>query len=39
MCIIDRTQGWSCQDIADAIGDGRRPTGMSTDQEIVYDFD
>src|SRR6478752_3962433 len=26
------------KDIADAIGDGRRPTGMSTDQEIVYDF-
>jgi 4-carboxymuconolactone decarboxylase len=26
------------KDIADAIGDGRRPTGMSTDEEIVYDF-
>jgi 4-carboxymuconolactone decarboxylase len=24
--------------IADAIADGRRPTGMSTDEEIVYDF-
>src|SRR5215469_4782962 len=23
---------------ADAIGDGRRPTGMSVDEEIVYDF-
>jgi 4-carboxymuconolactone decarboxylase len=26
------------KDIADAIADGRRPTGMSTDEEIVYDF-
>jgi 4-carboxymuconolactone decarboxylase len=26
------------KDIADAIGDGRRPAGMSTDEEIVYDF-
>ena len=26
------------KDIADAIGDGRRPTGMSADEEIVYDF-
>jgi len=25
-------------DIADAIADGRRPTGMSADEEIVYDF-
>jgi 4-carboxymuconolactone decarboxylase len=25
-------------DIADAIADGRRPTGMSEDEEIVYDF-
>ena len=25
-------------DIADAIADGRRPTGMNTDEEIVYDF-
>lgn len=25
-------------DIADAIADGRRPTGMSDDEEIVYDF-
>jgi 4-carboxymuconolactone decarboxylase len=25
-------------DIADAIGDGRRPTGMSDDEEIVYEF-
>jgi 4-carboxymuconolactone decarboxylase len=26
------------KDIADAIGDGRRPTGMSEDEEIIYDF-
>ena len=26
------------KDTADAIGDGRRPTGMSADEEIVYDF-
>ena len=26
------------KDIADAIADGRRPNGMSTDEEIVYDF-
>src|SRR5438105_2938251 len=26
------------KEIADAIGDGRRPTGMSADEEIVYDF-
>ncbi len=26
------------QDIADAVADGRRPAGMSPDQEIVYDF-
>jgi 4-carboxymuconolactone decarboxylase len=26
------------KDIADAIADGRRPAGMSADQEIVYDF-
>jgi 4-carboxymuconolactone decarboxylase len=26
------------KDIADAIADGRRPAGMSTDEEIVYDF-
>ncbi len=26
------------QDIADAIADGRRPVGMSADQEIVYDY-
>jgi 4-carboxymuconolactone decarboxylase len=26
------------KDIADAIGDGRRPTGMSADEEIVYEF-
>jgi 4-carboxymuconolactone decarboxylase len=26
------------KDIADAIADGRRPTGMSADEEIVYDF-
>jgi 4-carboxymuconolactone decarboxylase len=26
------------KNIADAIGDGRRPTGMSADEEIVYDF-
>src|ERR1035438_8187860 len=25
-------------DIADAVGDGRRPVGMSDDEEIVYDF-
>lgn len=25
-------------EIADAIADGRRPTGMSDDEEIVYDF-
>jgi len=25
-------------DIADAIADGRRPTAMSVDEEIVYDF-
>jgi len=26
------------KDIADAIADGRRPTGMSADEEIVYDL-
>lgn len=26
------------KDIADAIADGRRPTGMSEDESIVYDF-
>jgi 4-carboxymuconolactone decarboxylase len=26
------------KDIADAIADGRRPSGMSADQEVVYDF-
>jgi 4-carboxymuconolactone decarboxylase len=26
------------REIADAIADGRRPTGMSDDEEIVYDF-
>jgi 4-carboxymuconolactone decarboxylase len=26
------------KDIADAIADGRRPIGMSADEEIVYDF-
>jgi 4-carboxymuconolactone decarboxylase len=26
------------KDIADAISDGRRPPGMSADEEIVYDF-
>lgn len=26
------------REVADAIGDGRRPTGMSADEEIVYDF-
>jgi 4-carboxymuconolactone decarboxylase len=26
------------KEIADAIGDGRRPAGMSPDEEIVYDF-
>jgi 4-carboxymuconolactone decarboxylase len=26
------------REIADAIADGRRPTGMSEDEEIVYDF-
>jgi 4-carboxymuconolactone decarboxylase len=26
------------KDVADAIADGRRPTGMSADEEIVYDF-
>src|SRR5436190_17304917 len=26
------------KEIADALADGRRPTGMSTDEEIVYDF-
>jgi 4-carboxymuconolactone decarboxylase len=26
------------QEIADAIADGRRPVGMSEDEEIVYDF-
>ncbi len=26
------------KDIADAIADGRRPVGMSDDEEIVYDF-
>ncbi len=25
-------------DIADAVGDGRRPAGMSDDEEIVYEF-
>ena len=24
--------------VADAIGDGRRPTGMSADEELVYDY-
>jgi 4-carboxymuconolactone decarboxylase len=26
------------RETADAIGDGRRPTGMSADEEMVYDF-
>ena len=26
------------KDIADAIADGRRPVGMSADEEIVFDF-
>ena len=26
------------KEVADAIADGRRPTGMSEDEEIVYDF-
>jgi 4-carboxymuconolactone decarboxylase len=26
------------QEIADAIADGRRPAGMSDDEEIIYDF-
>jgi hypothetical protein len=26
------------KDIADAIADGRCPTGMSADEELVYDF-
>lgn len=26
------------QEVADAIGNGRRPTAMSTDEEIVYDY-
>jgi 4-carboxymuconolactone decarboxylase len=26
------------KDVADAIGDGRRPVGMTEDEEIVYDF-
>jgi 4-carboxymuconolactone decarboxylase len=26
------------KDVADAIGDGRRPAGMSADEQIVYDF-
>jgi 4-carboxymuconolactone decarboxylase len=26
------------QEIADAIADGRRPVGMSEDEEIIYDF-
>lgn len=26
------------KDVADAISDGRRPTAMSSDEEIVYDF-
>jgi len=26
------------RDIADAIGEGRRPTGMAEDEEVVYDF-
>jgi 4-carboxymuconolactone decarboxylase len=26
------------REIADAIGEGRRPTGMAEDEEIVYDF-
>ena len=26
------------QDVVDAIADGRRPTGMSPDEEIAYDF-
>jgi 4-carboxymuconolactone decarboxylase len=26
------------RDVADAIADGRRPTAMSSDEEIVYDF-
>jgi 4-carboxymuconolactone decarboxylase len=26
------------RDVADAIADGRRPTGMSTDEELIHDF-
>jgi len=26
------------KDVADAIGDGRRPTGMSADEETIYDY-
>jgi 4-carboxymuconolactone decarboxylase len=26
------------KDTADAIADGRRPTGMSADEEMIYDF-
>jgi 4-carboxymuconolactone decarboxylase len=26
------------KEVADAVGDGRRPAGMSADEEIVYDF-
>jgi 4-carboxymuconolactone decarboxylase len=26
------------REIADAVGEGRRPTGMAEDEEIVYDF-
>jgi 4-carboxymuconolactone decarboxylase len=26
------------REVADAIGDGRRPTGMSSDEELIHDF-
>jgi 4-carboxymuconolactone decarboxylase len=31
-------QAGIAREIADAVGDGRRPPGMSTDEEIVYEF-
>jgi hypothetical protein len=34
----DRPPNKNAKDIADAIADGRRPIGMSADEEVVYDF-
>ena len=35
---LDRYRWAFDQEIADAIAEGRRPAGMSEDEEIVYDF-